>query len=239
VADLLHIDCLALVGEGRIVDDHEVPANAAERCDDLLDHPVGEIFLLRVAGHIGVGQHCNRRLVGEGCAALAAGHWIVPPILKGSYRLAMFLTCCSPRSAKPIRSLVPICAQARDANCSELGERLQSGCDIDCIAQSFVALHHDVADVDANPKPHLPTGRSIRILLCYSVVHYDRTLHAVHGAKGADLVLPHQTAVALDVGCETEAHRDWTGRKVLSTESAIKRPPTGSGGAFGRGPVLE
>src|ERR1700720_3831458 len=36
--DLLHVDRLALVGEGRIAREHEQPANAAERGDDLLDH---------------------------------------------------------------------------------------------------------------------------------------------------------------------------------------------------------
>jgi len=47
--DLLHVDRLALVGEARIAGDHEQPADAGERSDDLLDDAVGEIFLLRVA----------------------------------------------------------------------------------------------------------------------------------------------------------------------------------------------
>ena len=63
--DLLHIDRLALVGEARIAGDDEEPADARERGDDLLDHAVDEIFLLRVAAHIGEGQHRDRRLVGE------------------------------------------------------------------------------------------------------------------------------------------------------------------------------
>jgi hypothetical protein len=35
-----------------------------ERGRDLLDHPVGEIFLLRIAAHVLKGQHRDRRLVG-------------------------------------------------------------------------------------------------------------------------------------------------------------------------------
>ena len=62
-ADLLHIDCAALVGEARIAGDHEEPADAAQCGGDLRDHAVGEIFLLRVAAQIGEGQDRNRRLV--------------------------------------------------------------------------------------------------------------------------------------------------------------------------------
>ena len=47
-ADSLHIDSLALRGEARIAGDHEEPADAAQAGDDVLDHPVGEIFLLGV-----------------------------------------------------------------------------------------------------------------------------------------------------------------------------------------------
>ena len=32
---------------------------------DLLDHPVGKVFLLWVATQIGEGQHSDRRFVGE------------------------------------------------------------------------------------------------------------------------------------------------------------------------------
>jgi hypothetical protein len=64
-SDQLHIDVLALVGEARIASDDEQPANAGECCNDLLDHAVGEIFLLRVAAHIGEGQYRDRRLVRE------------------------------------------------------------------------------------------------------------------------------------------------------------------------------
>jgi len=62
-ADLLHIDGLPLVGEARIAGDDKQPADAGERRDDLLDHPVGEIFLLRIAAQIGKGQHRDRRFV--------------------------------------------------------------------------------------------------------------------------------------------------------------------------------
>src|SRR5215472_18936050 len=62
---LFHVNGTALVGEGRIAGDHEEPADAGERGDDLLNHPVNEIFLLGVAAQIGEGQYRDRRLVRE------------------------------------------------------------------------------------------------------------------------------------------------------------------------------
>src|SRR5262249_23607303 len=64
--DLLHVNSITLVRKTRITGDYEEPANAADGSSDLLDHAVGEILLLRVAAHVGEGQHCDRRLVGEG-----------------------------------------------------------------------------------------------------------------------------------------------------------------------------
>jgi len=54
---------LVLVGKARIPSDHEQPANAREGGDDLLDHPVSEIFLLRIAAQVVERQHGERGLV--------------------------------------------------------------------------------------------------------------------------------------------------------------------------------
>src|SRR6516165_3418981 len=62
-ADPLHLDGLTFVGKARIAGDDEQPANAAQGRDDFLDHAVGKIFLLRVAGHVGERQYRDRRLV--------------------------------------------------------------------------------------------------------------------------------------------------------------------------------
>ena len=53
--DLLNVNRLALVGEAGIASNDEQPADAAERGGDFLDHAIGEIFLLRIAAHIGEG----------------------------------------------------------------------------------------------------------------------------------------------------------------------------------------
>jgi len=62
--DLLHIDGTPFVGESRIAGDHEEAVDAAERGDDLLDHAVDEIFLLRITAHILKRQHRDRGLAG-------------------------------------------------------------------------------------------------------------------------------------------------------------------------------
>jgi len=62
-ADLLHVDCLALVREAGIAGDDEEPADAGERCDDLLDHAVGEIFLLGIGAHVLERHDRQRRLI--------------------------------------------------------------------------------------------------------------------------------------------------------------------------------
>jgi hypothetical protein len=59
---------------------------------------------------------------------------------------------------------------------------LQAGRDINPIAEEIVALHDDVADVHPDAEPHLLTGRPISILLFYSLLHFDSTLHGIHSA---------------------------------------------------------
>jgi hypothetical protein len=61
----LHLDSLALVGEARIASDYEEPADAGQAGDNVLDHAVGEIFLLGVAAHVLERQDRQRGLVRE------------------------------------------------------------------------------------------------------------------------------------------------------------------------------
>src|SRR5262249_3632819 len=63
--DLLHIDRLALIGERRVSGDYEQPADARETADDVLDHAISEVLLLRVAAQVGEGQPGDRRLIGK------------------------------------------------------------------------------------------------------------------------------------------------------------------------------
>jgi hypothetical protein len=63
--DPLYIDRLPFVSEARIAGDDKEPADAAECRDDLVDHSIDEIFLLRIAAHILKRQHRDRGLLGQ------------------------------------------------------------------------------------------------------------------------------------------------------------------------------
>ncbi len=64
--NLLHIDCVALVGEAGIPGDHEQRWVAGQRGDDVLGDPIGEELLLGVVAHVGEREHGDRRLVRQG-----------------------------------------------------------------------------------------------------------------------------------------------------------------------------
>ena len=58
--DLADVDVLALEGERGIAGDNEELPKLGERGDDVFRNAVGEIFLLRVAAHVGEGQDGDR-----------------------------------------------------------------------------------------------------------------------------------------------------------------------------------
>src|SRR4051794_12191437 len=65
LADLLRLDHFTLVQEGRVTGDNEEARELGEVGDEVFGNPVTEVFLLRVAAHIGKRQYGNRRLIGE------------------------------------------------------------------------------------------------------------------------------------------------------------------------------
>src|SRR5476649_2953360 len=62
-SDLLDVDGVAFVGEARISGDHEQRLEPRQRGDDVLDHAVGEVFLIEIAAHVLEGKDSDRRLV--------------------------------------------------------------------------------------------------------------------------------------------------------------------------------
>src|SRR5580704_6014748 len=63
-SDLFDVDRFALVRKAGVTSDYEERLEARQRRDDLFYHPIGEVFLLRIAAHILEWKHGNRRLVG-------------------------------------------------------------------------------------------------------------------------------------------------------------------------------
>lgn len=55
-ADLLHVDRPALVDEGGITGYDKQPFNARQAGNEVFDHAVGKIVLLRITTHVGERQ---------------------------------------------------------------------------------------------------------------------------------------------------------------------------------------
>src|SRR5262249_58814892 len=63
--DFFNIDGSAFKGEARIASDDEQRFEQRKRRNDLLNHSVREVFLLRIAAHVLKRQHGDGRLVRE------------------------------------------------------------------------------------------------------------------------------------------------------------------------------
>ena len=106
---------------------------------------------------------------------------------------AMFLTICSPRSAKAIDSLsrILLVGRARDAHPARLTQGFKAGGDVHPIAEDVVAVDDDVADVDADAKDDLPIDMNARI------VRQHRLLDRHRAGDGIDHAGEfHQQAIA-------------------------------------------
>ena len=153
-ANLLHIDAAALVGEARIAGDHKQPPDAAECGDDLLDHTVGKIFLLRIAAHIGEGQHRDRWLVGQRQR---------PRRLLGGFLGEDTVNEQRPRDvleallAEVVKLGIDFAAHLtegvlRDADAAGFGDPFESCRDVDAIAVDVAVFDNDVAEVHSDPE---------------------------------------------------------------------------------------
>ena len=147
-ADLLDVDGLALVGEGRIARDHEQRLEARQRGDDVLDHAVGEIFLLGIAAHVLERQHRDRRLVGQRQRVRALGMLEgrrglrAEPDAPGAHRLGDVLQRLL---AQVVEGDLDLAADlpvrvVRHADAAGLGNAFQPRGDVDAVAEDVVVV---------------------------------------------------------------------------------------------------
>jgi hypothetical protein len=61
-ADLLHIEGLALVGEGGVARDHERTRDAREVGGQVLGHAIDEVVLLRITAEVSERQHNDGKM---------------------------------------------------------------------------------------------------------------------------------------------------------------------------------
>ena len=186
--DLLNVDGLAPVAETRIAGDDEEPADAAERGDDLLDHAVGEIFLLRVAAHIGEGQHRGRRLVGKRqcCRSRrqgALGGEVTNPIdaqWAGDV-LDLLPAQILEEEGQPVaRVLVD---RIGDEHAARIGEGFDPCRDVDAVAIKVVALDDHIAEIDADAQFDAIVRSDTGVSLGHRLLHLDLAAHRIDDAS--------------------------------------------------------
>ncbi len=120
---------------------------------DVLDHAVGEHFLLGIAAHIGEGQYRDRRLVGERQGRLRGWRrdFVRPdPIHPDRARDISEVLLAHIREGE-IEPAGHVLLNPRGyANPARLGQSLEPCCDIDPIAENVAILDDDVALMDAD-----------------------------------------------------------------------------------------
>ena len=153
--------------EDGVAGDDEQVAEARQLGDDVLGQPVGEELLLRVAAHVGEGQHGDRGLGGRrrsaaGRLGLPARASFSSTTRKTRIGRAMFLTLCSPRSSKPTSSRSPTWSRtaAETADAARLRQRLQPRRDVHAVAENVAVLDDHVAEIDADAELDAARGET-------------------------------------------------------------------------------
>ena len=79
-----------------------------------------------------------------------------------------------------------------DHHATGLGELLQPRRDVDPVAKDVGTVHHHIAQIDADAKPHLVRMGRVRILTGRFLLNLDRTLHGLDdaGELGDDGIAP-------------------------------------------------
>jgi hypothetical protein len=150
-ADLLHLHRPALVGEGGIARDHEQRLDLGEIGDQVLGDAVAEILLLGVAAHVGEGQDGDRGLGrhgGRGRARRAVGPADAEHADRPGDVLDRPLTQILELDAELVA--YRIAHRARHEDGAGLRQPLQSGGDVDAVAEDVLAFDDDVAQVDTD-----------------------------------------------------------------------------------------
>ena len=189
-AHLADVGRLALVGEGRIAGDDEEAGHLGEIGDDVLGDAVGEVALLRIAGHVVEGKHRDRRSLRErrlgrrhDAFRILAGP--PPPDVKRAVDvLHRVLAAVDEGDVYVTADMLTDGVGDRDA--ARLGQALDAGRNVDAVAEDVLAFDDDVADMDADPVLQRLVLRDAVDPIGHRRLHGDAALDGVDGRGELD-----------------------------------------------------
>jgi hypothetical protein len=130
-----------------------------DSCRDVLDHAVGEIFLLRIAAHIGEGQHGNRRLVGQrqcgrrSCRLLC--RWRRANAVNAQRPSNVFQALLADVGKLSLDLAAHLAKGViGNADAAGFGDPLQPRRNVDPVTENVIALDQDIAEMDADAPFH-------------------------------------------------------------------------------------
>ena len=192
-ADLLHLDRLALVGEGGVPRDHEQAGDLRKIGDQVLGHAVAEILLLGIAAHVGEWQHGDRRLVRHRRRRCHGSGAVRPADAEDPHRPGDVLDRPFAQIFQHDLQLVAhrIAHGARDEDRARFGDALQPRRNVDPVSVDVVAFDDDVAQVDADAELDAAVFGRGAVAVGHAGLDRDG---AAHGLDRAGEI--HQQAVA-------------------------------------------
>ena len=191
MADSLHVDGFALVGERGVARDDKRPSHPREVGGQALGDTVDKVLLLGIAAEVGERQNDDREVGGgifrcrgrSGFGGLADAKRIETDRLGDVLELS--LAEIADREIKPPFDL-PI-RLFGEADRARLANAFEPRGDIDPVAhQIAVALFDDVAEMYADTKFDAALGRLAGIALDHALLHVDRAAHRVDDAAELD-----------------------------------------------------
>ncbi len=205
-SDPLDVDGLAFVGEARIAGDDEQGLEARQRGDDVINHAVREILLLRIAAHVLERQNRDGGLVGEreglarACGNIfrnlrsrRSGYLHSP----GAHRLGNILQRLRTHIFQGDTDLAADLALGviGDADAAGLCDSLKARGDVDAVAENIVVVDNDVADVNADAEFDPDILRHAGVLRGHAPLDFYGAFHGIDRAGELD---QHAVACGLD-----------------------------------------
>src|SRR5262249_55922851 len=157
------------------------PAEARQSSNDVLDHAVGKVFLLRIAAQVREGKHGNRRFVRESkswphgrprsrkliARDAVDADWlrdVLKLLLAGVYKCELHL---------PTDVFIHL---AGDANTTRLCNAFKACSDVDAVPVDAGIVKDDVPLIDANAEAHAAVFFHVDIALRHNPLDRHRAV---------------------------------------------------------------